>query len=96
VGALSGPVARHLEPVGSDFRRVETVSRELRETQLPVYGPGAAPVRRSSLRSEAPELLQTVAALLWQGWLIVAGALVGLAALAVLLRVAVAVVRWSL
>ena len=86
---------RHLEPVGSDFRRVETVSRELRETQLPMFGPGAAE-RRPSLRSEAPEPLQALAALLWQGWLIIAGAVVGLTALVVLVRLAVAVMRWSL
>lgn len=93
---MSADAARHLEPVGSDFRRVETVSRELRETQVPVYGPGAAASKRPSLWSEGPELVQVAAALLWQGWLILAGTVVGVIALAVLLRVAVAVIRWSI
>jgi hypothetical protein len=84
-----------LEPVGSDFRRVETVSREVRESDLPVYGPGAA-ARGGSLRSEAPEVLRAVAALLWQCWLIVAGTAAGLVVLVVLLRVVVVVVRWAL
>jgi hypothetical protein len=88
--------ARHLEPVGSDFRRVETVSREFRETELPVFGPSAIGQRRGSLRSEAPEQLQVVAALLWQGWLVAAGSVVGLTVLAVLVRVAVVVLRWAL
>jgi hypothetical protein len=86
-----------LEPVGSDFRRVETVSREVRESELPVYGPGAATAARGgSLRSEAPEVLRAVAALLWQCWLIAAGTGAGLVVLVVLLRVLVTVGRWAL
>ena len=95
MGAMSGP-ARHLEPVGFDRRQVETVSREVRESEVQLYAPGAATRRRSSLRSGAPEQLQVVAALLWQGWLILAGTVVGVIALAVLVRLAVVVVRWSL
>lgn len=95
MGAVSGP-ARHLEPVGFDRRQVETVSREVRESELPLYAPGAAASRRPSLRSEAPELLQVVAALLWQCWLILAGSVVGVIVLAVLVKVAVVVVGWAL
>lgn len=95
MGAMSGS-ARHLEPVGFDRRQVETVSREVRESELPLYAPGAGASRRPSLRSEAPELVQVVAALLWQGWLIGVGVVVGLTVLAVLVKVAVVVVRWAL
>lgn len=94
-GAVSAPAGRHLEPVGYDHRRVETVSRELRETELPVYPPGTADrLGRVSLRAEAPEVLQVAAALLWQGWLIVAGVVVGGTVLAVLCRVAFVVLGW--
>ena len=95
MGAVTGST-RHLEPVGFDRRQVETVSREVRESELPLYAPGAAAGRRASLRSEAPEQLQIVAALLWQGWLIGVGVVVGLTVLAVLVKVAVVVVRWAL
>lgn len=95
MGTVSGS-ARHLEPVGFDRRQVETVSREVRESELPLYASGVAESRRQSLRSAAPEQLQVVAALLWQGWLILAGMVVGIIALAVLVRLAVTVVRWSL
>lgn len=96
MGAVSMSEPRRLEPVGHDFRRMETVSHEVRETQLPVFAPEAAPGRRVSLRSEAPEQLQVVAALLWQSWLILAGTVVGLTALMILVRLAVATVRWAL
>lgn len=95
MGAMSGS-ARHLEPVGFDRRQIETVSREVRESELPLYAPGATASRRPSLRSEAPEQLQVIAALLWQGWLIGVGVVVGLTVLAVLVKVAVVVVRWAL
>jgi hypothetical protein len=89
--------SKRLEPVGYDHRKVETLSREVRETERPVYAPGAVDWRQMrAFREDAPEQLQVVAALLWQGWLILAGLLVGGTALVVLARVAYVVLRWAL
>ena len=92
---MNAPVTRHLEPVDLERGWVETFSYEVHEPRRSLYERADDLERRSVSRSEALERLRALAALVWYGWLILAGVTVGGTAMAVLARVAFVVLRWA-
>jgi hypothetical protein len=89
---MSSP-SRYLEPVELDRGWVEA--------SYQVHEPRSLDARTdhrdrdAQLRSGAPDRLRVAAVMVWYAWLILAGVVVGGAALAVLARVAFVVLRWT-
>lgn len=81
-----------LEPV-REFRRVETFAWETCEPERTL---SAYEVKRLSRPPTRLERLQELSRTLWHIWLVCAGSVVGIVALAVLIRVAITIVGWSL
>ena len=83
--------AAYLEPV--DFDWIETASPRMRETGRTVLMP--VPAERRRTNDGLVDRMRSVATIVWLGFAIAAGLVVGSTALVVVARIAFTVLQWA-